>query len=210
MLSVLSVACGPIHQELRPRVEVVRALKRVALVISKDGEFTVFDERARATGTPAVLFGLVGAAVASAANASADEESANSLAAFLEHAECRGRFQAAFERTLAESKRISAEPKPDLVHAKQSGADAVVIFRIESCGFRLVSQESLEMAAFIDLSARLELSNGEVGWDDRETVIATTHTTLAGLKREPALARRLFEEVLDDAGRRMANNLLYP
>ena len=206
---VFSLGCGPVHKELRPQSTAVQKLERLAVRFAEDGEFTVIDERAQ-QNTALAAFGLVGlvaTAVQYGTNASSDNKSAESLAAFLESAKCRDGFQTSFEDTLRKAGKptveVVAERPEDL---RKAGFDAVLEFSIEQCGFRMTNRESEEMGAFVELRAKLVQADGKIGWDDRETIVATTRASLNRLRTEPDLARTQFETVLRDAGRRMANN----
>lgn len=59
------LSCGPVHQAVQPTAGDIRSLKRIAVVVPNDGEFVVLLDRATATPAPAILFGLIGAAIAS-------------------------------------------------------------------------------------------------------------------------------------------------
>jgi hypothetical protein len=99
------VSCGPVHQSIQPTADDIRNLKRIAVVIPNDGEFIVLLDRATATPAPAVLFGLVGAAIASAHNASRDTEKMTALNPHLTDFSARATFAETFGQTLNVSGR---------------------------------------------------------------------------------------------------------
>jgi hypothetical protein len=211
--AVLSAGCA---KPLRPQIAAIQQVERLAVRFADDGDFTVVDERANAlhpiaAGAAFPLLALVGEAVATGVNHYRDDKSTEALRAFLDSAECRAGFQTAFEDTLRKAGKptvqVVADAPDDL---RASGFDAVLEFSIDDCGFRMTNGVTEQIAAFIALQAKLVQADGTVGWDDRETVIATTSSSVEQLRNEPDLARIQFEAVLRDAGRRMANNLLYP
>jgi hypothetical protein len=210
----LAAGCGPVHQQVRPQTTVLQGMERLSVLFVDGGKFTVIDERAR--GNPGAmagfgLIGLVATAVEFGTNASSDNQSARSLAAFVQSAECRGGLQAAFEETIHNAGKPSLQVITERpVDLPTAGFDALLEFRIEQCGFRSINQTSQELAAFVELRAKLVRADGRVAWDDRETVISNTSSTKERMQSEPDLARTQFEAVLHDAGRRMANNILYP
>ena len=79
VVSLTLMACGPIHSTLRPTTTSLTGVRRVAVIVTDDGEFTVIKERAKATATGAALFGIVGAVVSSAANQSMDSGEADKV-----------------------------------------------------------------------------------------------------------------------------------
>lgn len=208
---LVAAACGPVHQEVRPHDFAPAQLEKLDVYFATPGEFTVFEKRAGGDEGAGLMFGLIGAAIAESVDASQDEKTAEAVAAtFSEAPTCQPGVERAFFETLEASgkihpRRVDREPKSAPVEA-----DAVIVLRIDHCGFRLMNQSSGEMAAFVEVGVKLTLADGTTRWDDRETVIATSRATAERLQSEEGLAAPLFEGVLADAGRRLANNLLYP
>lgn len=204
-LLILVFGCGPVHNQIRPQASAISKLDRIGVVFKRDGVFAFIDEQARRAAAPS---GLVGLGMYSAA-VSADEKSAAAIGAGMSNPACRSIFESAFREAMS----ASQHPRVEILASRpamQPSFDAILEFDIEHCGFRLVNRSIEEMAAFIQLRARLELASGETGWDDRETVIGTTRFAPGLLKSEQGLGRAEFEDVLAVAGRRMAHNLIYP
>jgi hypothetical protein len=100
LLVPIMVSCGPVYQTIQPTAGDIRSPKRIAVVVPNEGAFAVLLDRATATAAPAALFGLVGAAIASAHNASRDEEKMTALNPHLADFSTRETFADAFSQTL--------------------------------------------------------------------------------------------------------------
>lgn len=206
-----ALACGPVHKQIRPQATSLARLERLDVYFAKAGEFTVFDRRVDANAMEGALFGLAGAAIAEGVDADRDRKTTELVAAKLTGVPtCRPGIEQAFFETLAGSGKIRARRAEAPPTSPPADADAVVVFSIDHCGFRLMNQASGEMAAFVEVGVKLTLADGTTGWEDRETVIAPSRATVERLKSEDGLATPLLESVLADAGRRLAYNLLYP
>jgi len=210
--AILSISCGPVHNELRPKPSEVRALKKLAITIPREGEFTVINERAKATAVPAVLFGAIGAAVASSYNTSEDSKDAKVISLGIGDPNCRDLFRASLANTLEGAQGIQAQIFDRALEPKEgSGFDGVLELDIHQCGFRLVDQNTQVLAAFIELGVTLELTtSNEKIWDDRESIVGMDRFYLSSLRDDPEMIRREFEDLLTDAGTRIANYILYP
>lgn len=201
--------CGPVHNQIRLPSTSDIEISSINLVVPAEGEFTVFYERATATAAPAAMFGLVGAAVAAAANNSADRKVTDSLITHLSETSCAPEFKSSFLATVAESSEIQVYSE-DMVNPQNSAVDATIHFDIESCGFRVVESGRMLIAPFIEMYAKLTLtSSGEVIWDDRETVIGAQRTSIEKLQSNGELVRQAFQSVLREAGQKMAYKIIY-
>lgn len=211
---ILALAsCGPVHQNVKPTADAVGRMKRLAVVVPEEGEFTVYYERAKATATGVFMFGLVGAAVSSAYNQSLDNKKAESLRLGVAGVSCSGLFRDELRKTLVDSKRFDDvrifDKAPD--PKEMSNFDAVATFRIQQWGFRLVERGEMEkVASFIDLEIRMEKSGGGTAlWDQHDTVIGKGKYLLSEFEGDPALCQREIAETAVGAGYKMATTLVY-
>jgi hypothetical protein len=202
-IALLAGCASPV----RPQGEAIAKLQRVAVVFADDGDFVVYDERANAITTP---FSITGALLSSVGNYSQDRAREQQLREFVESPSCRKSFQTAFEDTLRKAGRPTVQVVAQRTDAKQAHYDAALEFEILDCGFRMINQMSNEIAAFIVMRAKLVMADGRVAWDDSESVISSRRSTIYDLQSDPDFARSIFEAALNDAGRRMAYNLIYP
>lgn len=212
-LLCLVPACGPVHTTVRPQAGALAKVTSVAVVVPPDGEFTVYYERAKATATGAVLFGLVGAAVSSSYNSSEDGKIADALRPQLAGFSCHDTFRAAIARVLAESNRfaevrvLDKEP-PEAEKAKYG---AIATFRFVSWGVRLVDRTGRErVSSFVDIMASLRKPGADDPlWKENASVIGKGKHVLSDFRDSPEVTRREIVEVVEDAAYRMANNLIY-
>lgn len=213
LLLALSVACGPVHQAIQPSPEDVRALKRVAVFIPKDGEFAIFFDRATATATPAILFGLVGAAIASAHNQSRDTEKMTALNPHLTGFSPRATFAEAFSRTLKNYNRQSDFQLFDGSQGEKDlkNIDAIVTFNIKTWGLRLANQTDDRLAAFVEIETTLVRSNdSKTLWNMHDTFLGQKRAYFSDFKENGPVLRDELRETVGNAGTRMATKMIYP
>jgi hypothetical protein len=185
----------------------------MAIVVPREGDFTVIYERAKATGTPVVFFGLVGAAAANMYNDSLDKDNTNAVQQHLNGLSSRSVFTGSLSKALADSGRFVQVQMfdKDLEANEMAKYDAVLTFRIESWGLRLVQRSQGEaIAAFVELeSSMVRTQGGQVLWDAHDTVIGQATYPLGAYQRDGELLRRNIQETLESAGSRMASTLIY-
>lgn len=205
-------ACGPVNKAVRPTATEMNKVKRLAVCVPGEGPFTVIDERAKATATPVILFGLVGAMVASAHNQQSDSDKAKTLGANLEGISCRPLFIGALKEALTEYNRytdadlLDTELKPE----GMSKYDAVVTFQINSWGLRLVERSQGElMKPFVEVHARMVIPGGQTLWEEREVFAGSGRNSLSAYQYEKGLLKKDMEEAIKGAGRKMAVALIY-
>ncbi|HKZ57345.1 MAG TPA: hypothetical protein VJ024_06550 [Thermodesulfovibrionales bacterium] len=213
LLTGLVVACGPVHQTLRPDHNNLDNVKKLAIVVPAEGEFTVFYERAKATATPAIMFGLIGVAVASAHNKSQDEALAKTIGSHLDGFSCRSAFKESLLESLMNSGRFSDIQIFDkkLESGEISKYDAVITFHIPNWGIRIVERGKTElMSSFVEFETEMiEVRSSNIVWKEHDTVIGQSKRTLSSYQNEKESCRKDVQETAEDAGQRIANILIY-
>jgi hypothetical protein len=212
-LAAIFVSCGPVHHAIQPTAEDIRGLKRIAVVIPNDGEFVVLFDRATATTAPAVLFGLVGAAIASAHNQSRDMEKVTALNPHLANLSGRTTFTDAFSQTLKNSARQTDiqlfEKVPD--ESQTKNFDAVLTFDIRTWGLRLANRDDERLAPFIELETTLiRARDNQTLWNMHDTFLGQKRSYFAEYKEDGPMLRNEMKEAIGNAGARMANKIIYP
>jgi hypothetical protein len=207
------VSCGAVHHAIQPTAEDIRSLKRIAVVIPNDGEFAVFFDRATATTAPAVLFGLVGAAIASAHNESRDMEKVTALNSHLANFSGRSTFTDAFSQTLKNSGRQTDiqlfEKVPD--ESQTNNFDAVLTFNIKNWGLRLANRDEARLAPFIELETTLiRARDNQTLWNMHDTFLGQKRSHFAEYKEDGPMLRNEIKETIANAGARMATRIIYP
>lgn len=206
-------ACGPVNKTIRPSADDMNHISRLAVLVPAEGDFTVFDERTKATVAPVIMFGLIGAAVASAHNNHLDQEKATALSKGLEGLSCRSRFLDSFMKTLKENGRfkevtllaLDAQPKEIALY------DAVATLKIDQWGIRLAERSQGDlMKPFLTIDAKLTLTaNQQVLWEEKDVYAGHSAHPYSSYQHEASLLSRDLEEAIEDTGRRLAATLIY-
>ncbi len=214
MLAVVFVfltGCGPVNQAIRPTPAEVGRIQRLAVVIHQEGQFTVIDNRAKATDTAVVLFGLTGALIASAYNQHADSEKAKSFSSQLTLS-CKPLFLESFKNSLIEYNRftdavfLDQNPKPE----EAGNYDAVVSFEILNWGLRVAERSQGDLLKpFMEIHAQLIDSKGKKLWDEKDVVVGHGRQSLSSYQSDRELFKKDMEEGMQNAGRKMAVSLIY-
>lgn len=211
---LILTACGPVHTTLALRADALREVKKLAVIVPDDGSFTVIRERATATAAPAILFGVIGAAVAAAHNEALDSSAAEALSPHLGGFSSRSELRGILAKTLKESVRFSEVQMLDqkLPAAEARKYDAVLTVRIMRWGLRAPAPtESEALAAFAEIQAQMmRVENGETLWEERDTVVGQGRHGLAAYQQDRNLLRQELQDMIEKAGYRVAMQLLYP
>lgn len=207
------VACGPVHQTVRPDNNNLGNVKKLAVVMPPEGDFTVFYERAKATATPALMFGLLGAAVASAHNKSQDEELSKAIVPHFAGFSSRSILEDSLRQALIDSGKFSEIQvfEKDLEPGEVSKFDAVLKLQIKGWGLRIVERGQQElMSTFIELELKMiRSSTSQIIWDEHETVIGKNKRTLNSYQNEEEACTKDIRETVEDASLRVASILIY-
>jgi len=202
-----------VYQVVQPTTDNLREVKKLALVIPTDGSFTVMMDRATATATPAILFGLVGAAVASAHNQSLDNDKINALTPHLTGFSSRSTFIDSFNQTIKESGRATDirvfDKELDATKAKQY--DAVITLNIRDWGLRLANRDEERLAGFIELEISMVRAQGnQTLWDEHDTVLGQGRRYFSEYREDANMFRNELRETIQRAGARTATKIAYP
>ena len=212
-ITVLLVSCGPVHQAIQPSAETIRGLNRIAVVVPSDGAFIVFLDRATATPAPAVLFGLIGAAIASAHNESRDTERMTALNPHLAGFSARETFVGAFSQAMKQAGKDKDVQLFDQVpdSTETTKFDAVLTFKINYWGLRLANRDEERLAPFVELQTKLIRSaDSQPLWDMHDTFLGQKRAYLSDYKEDGAMLRNEMKETIANAGTRMAIKIIYP
>jgi hypothetical protein len=168
--------------------------------------------RAKATATGAVLFGVVGAAVSSATNHSMDREETEKLRPVLGDFSPVQPLRQAFLEALRSSGRIAVDLVESEAALQGTEHDAVVRLAIKDWGVRLPQRAiSDDLAAFAEIETRMTRGrSADVVWDEHEVALGGRRHALSTYGHDAALLRRELTEMLERAGYRLANLLVYP
>ena len=212
LLSIM-VSCGPVHQAIQPMADDVRNLKRLAVIVPDDGTFIILLDRATATPAPAVLFGLIGAAIASAHNESRDNDKMTALKPHLESFSTRAAFAEAFSQTLKDGDRQNDIRLFDAApgEAESKNFDAVLTFNIKNWGLRLPNRDEERLSPFIEMeTTMLRASDNKVLWNTHDTFLGQKRSYFSDYKEDGSMLRNELKSTVANAGARMAMKVIYP
>lgn len=209
----LTGACGPVSKTVRPSSEEMSEVTKLAVVVPAEGSFTVINERAKATVAPVLMFGLVGAVVASAHNNQLDQEKADLLAKNIKELSCRSKFLESFLNTLKENGRFTDVKLLDQESMTEGATDydAVATLKIDQWGLRLTERSQGDlMKPFVEVNAKLiRTANQQVLWDEQDVFAGRSGQSLSAYQHEADLLGKDMEEAISEAGRRVAMTLIY-
>jgi hypothetical protein len=212
-LLILTASCGPVYKTVQLKPDDIGNIKTLAVVIPVDGEFTVVLDRATATATPAFMFGLIGAAVASSHNKSLDNEKVNALAPHLAGFSARTVFIESFRKALTESGQLKETQIFDRhLGGNEAGKyDAIVTLTIKDWGLRLPAQTEERLAGFIELEAKMSRTkDNQILWDEHDTILGQRRQYFSEYKDDGSMFRSEIEETVKTAGARAATKIAYP
>ncbi len=212
LLLVALSACGGAYV-LRPTETDLKPIRSIGVVIPKEGKATVIYERARATAGPAVMFGLIGATVASVSNATRDGSMAKSLQPVLEGFSCRTVLFDAFQRALMASGRFAEVRLLDAAPDAKAGnaPDGVVTLTIHDWGLRLIQQNSELLSTFVEVEADLRgAQGGHRLWDEHDTFLSGRSHNLSTYQGDGSLLKAELTDAIQRAGGELAGQLAYP
>lgn len=212
MVCLFLTACGPVNKAVRSTSVEINKIQKLAVVTPQEGQFTVIDEQAKASATPAFLFGLTGAIVASAYNQHMDSENAKTISGPVTRLSCRSLFIESFQTALSEYNRFTDAVFLDheLKAEDVKSYDAVVSFEILSWGLRLAERSQGDLLKpFLEIHAQLVDAKGNKLWDETDVLVAHGRNSLSSYQNDHELFKKDMEEAIQDAGRRMAVSLIY-
>lgn len=181
---------------------------QILLEISKEGSFEVLYDRATSTATGAVLFGLVGAAIEEGVDQSNDKAKENQVLPHLDSPSCSTALLVAMQDTF--SKDASYELVLPAGDAGDTTIPLALKITINSCGFRIVNSTNKTVSAYADV--KMELSQRDVKEPVEEEKILVhggQRVSFTELISQPELINSEFTSVLQKAGKRVANKVIF-
>ncbi len=205
------IGCGPVHTNVSPEPGQLLNIKKLAVVVNQKGDFEVVHSRATANATAAVMFGLIGAAVAGGIDEGEDKDRAAILASSIGDLSCRSLFVNSLSNISSASRFETVQilsKKPD--KNTQSQFDAIVTFEIEKWGLRLVEREADELAGFVELNMNMTTTaDSKTIWDQRHVIMGQGRERLTTYSHNSELLRNELRQTIEQAASRMINLLIY-
>ena len=161
-LSVLGMIISPAPSRAQADVS-LRDIEIVSLFVEgseDDSNFTVIDSRMDETGTAGVFFGVVGAGLNSAANASEDDKKADTLRAAADELDLQALLADAVAGTIA------AKETPPL-SGDRGAASHVLLVEIRNWGLMRKSRDDERMRVFLNLTLSLLDPKGKTVWEKK-------------------------------------------
>lgn len=210
MASVIALlsSCA-VHNQIRMNETGHAQLSNILVAIPDTGEFEVLYDRARTTSTSAVFFGLIGAAVTGAIEESNDSAVEEKIVGRLEDPDFPRKLEKAMKKTFSEERSPITVVYAKSIPSDSDAYDAVGSFKILQYGFSLTNQDSEDLSAYILMHVYARSNTGEVLWDDREKIISHRRASISDLQNDPTLASELLDYVANEAGEKIAYNIIY-
>jgi hypothetical protein len=220
LLIVMGCASSPPPPPV-PTPRLAHEVRRLAIVPAGDGKFVVLHHRAEpgrtfdevVKWTPHQWLRPLGALVQSGINWLFDSGQAATMAPDIAGVTPRLVVTEAVSRRLRASglypevRTLEHEP----LGAERQSTDALLRVSVVSWGLVRVGQGSPDLlSAFADVRGQITLPGiGVVAWEINEDVTHLERLTVESFARDSRLMRHQLIEVLDQAGERLASELLY-
>lgn len=227
VLSLLLVAfvsgCASSPPPPRPAARPFADVKRVAVVVTGDSNFTVaednaepgrtFDEILKWIPWKALWLKPLAGLVHEGINGFLASERSAASARAVAGISPKEAVSMAFAQTLAESAQFQEVRVMDHepVGEARSAVDAIVRLAVPSWGLlRVRDGNPALVSGFADVRAQVaSRANGTVMWETTEDVTDAERLPLQAFKENPDFTRQRMQELLTRAGRRLANELVY-
>jgi len=148
LLVLLVSACGPVHKNVSLDSKAAKEVHVLAVQLKSKGDFEVFMDRGTATNGPAVMFGLVGAAVASSINQSEDSKKEERVSKYIKDID----HQLSVKNGLLEG--LNQQTRFSVIKAtpKNTDADGILELTIKDWGLKVTDKRrSLLVTPFVQL-----------------------------------------------------------
>ncbi len=196
------------HNQVRVSATEDIEIKNLAVIVPDSGTFEVQHARLRQDATSAVLFGLIGYAIESGYRDSLDAEKEQQVREYVAQLDCAGDLARSIQNTFREESDIAST-----LYRSESGLseehDALATFRVEHCGFTLVQRDSELFVPFITLNAKAMSADGKIIWDDKETFTGKKEIRFDTMLTAEGGAAKLLDDLLAEAGARLAYQIIY-
>ena len=181
---------------------------KVLVIIDDDGEFEVLHSRAKTTMTGVVLFGLIGYGIEEGSRVGEDNDREEQVLAVLPTSDCRSGFDEALESKLGDkgydATIVASDKEVDGLF------DRTIRLKIRACGFKLANSSSDEVSAFYAASYAIDKAGEKPTRKMTDMIVTGTfRSDWPSIVAEPEIAAAEFESVRVQAGRRIANRLIY-
>lgn len=173
----------------------------IAVTVSEPGEFGVVYHRTTPPGVGAVVAGLVGVAVQQGILSSEDNAMAHRVIPKLSDPSCGSRIAAAMDAELAANGGYMPGGAAD---DKRAAAD----IDVKDCGLRLVDSGGMQVASYVSLRLKYKPAEGK-GWTEDIQVSGRNRHPFDDFANQDGLAQSELEDVLNRAGRRAADKIIY-
>ena len=196
------------HNQVRVSATKDIEIKSLAVIVPDSGTFEVQHARLRQDATSTVLFGLIGYAIESGYRDSLDAEKEQQVRQYVAQLDCAGDLARSIQNTFREESDIAST----LYRSERelSGEhDARVTFRVEHCGFTLTQRDSKLFVPFVTLNAKAMSADGQIIWDDRETFTGKKEIRFDVMLTEEGGAAKLLDDLLEEAGARLAYQIIF-
>lgn len=168
---------------------------------SSAGVFGVISRRMEGAGTGAIIGGLIGVAIQSGMQSSADEAMKKKLLPLIPDPSCNHVLLDAFKARLQADGTF-------VVEDTKSKKDSAVDIAIEECGLRLADASTGEYASYVNLAMSVKPASA-AAWGEKIQISGRNRRVFDDFVNQPGLAQSELEDVLKRAGLRAADKIIY-
>lgn len=209
ILALLVSACGPVHKNVSLDKNGAESIRFLAVEMESKGDFEVIMERATATAGPAVMFGLIGAAVASAHNNSLDIEKEKRISKYIDNID----HQTSVSNGLYEGLKVQNNfSVVDATSPENNAADSVLELTIQDWGLKVVDKRhgASSLTPFVQIKCVVRhKSDNKKMMDLQETYFGDNSHSFDKYESDGQMLIDELQSVLHKAGRQVGTRMAY-
>lgn len=180
---------------------------QVLIKLTNKGDFDIFFHRSQTTTTAAVLGGLIGAGIETGVSKSKDSNLENDLIEQTGEIICHEDLIHAFKQKLTADDKFSVVQEEAL---SENSNHLTLILSIKDCGYKLTNQENNMLSAFVSFKAKIKQSKSTtINFDESFMIKSSQHHHLNDLLINADTVTKEMHDLLEKAGKRLANKIIY-
>jgi len=210
---LLLAACGFNTSYVRLTTEESDKIKKLAVIVEGNPEFSYIDESTKLNLGAAYVFGLLGYLAAHSADEAHDNEVAKSITPLEIELSGRNQLINNIVTDLENTNRYNIVKifESTALIPKKNEFDAVAIFNINAWGARIHQGGTGKLIDFIDVSVKLKrFEDDKIIWNDKQVITIETRHSIEEYRNNNELVRKDMDEVIFKSAQRMTNMLVNP
>lgn len=197
---------------IAPGTEQFANIRRLAIVMGEEPDFTLIFHQTKSTAVPSILFGYLGHGIASIHYESMDSELAKIITS-APGLSCRLVYLESFCSILNDSRRFASVDvfNDQISSEKVKRYEAVIRFTISKWGVQLVDEGVVTLRPFTEIEAEMiRSSNNSVIWKERQMFVNKLGHTFEFYVENKMVLQEEIRETIVKVSQRMAQLILNP